>query len=114
MLASKTRGHDYGYFLRHWGNDMNRKQLIETIEAGQKLKYIFFWSHTPRADGSVDACQSRILMRPSEDRYGEGLGRLRVQQHCRVPLRVLDDRPARHYPRTGVFATDGSNPNTTT
>jgi len=49
-------------------------------------------------------------MRPSEDRHGEGRERPEVQQRCRNPLLVRDDRPARRYPRTGVFATDGSNP----
>ncbi len=53
-------------------------------------------------------------MQPSEDRHGEGHGRLVVQQHCRVPLLVRDDRPARLDPRTGVFAKDGSNLDTTT
>ena len=50
-------------------------------------------------------------MRPSEDRHGEGRERLGIQQRCRVPLLVRDDRRARRYSRTGVFATDGSNPN---
>jgi len=69
-----------------------------------------------REDDFVDlhACRSRILMRPLEDRHGEVLGRLGIQQRCRVPLLVRDDRPARRHPRTGVFATDGSNPSTTT
>ena len=53
-------------------------------------------------------------MRPLEDRHGEVLGRLGIQQRCGVPLFVRDDRPARRYPRTGVFATDDSNPDTTT
>ena len=53
-------------------------------------------------------------MQPWEDRHGEGRGRPVIQQLCRIPLRVQDDRPARLYPRTDVFATDGSNPDTTT
>ena len=61
-----------------------------------------------------DTCPSRIFMQPSEDRHGEGRGRLGIQQRCRIPLLVLDDRPAHRCSRTGVFATDGSNPNTTT
>ena len=59
-------------------------------------------------------CGSRIFMQPSEDRHGEGHGRLGIQQHCRVPPLVRDDRQARRYSRIGVFATDGSNPDMTT
>ena len=53
-------------------------------------------------------------MQPSEDRHDEGRERLGIPQRRRVSLRQRDDRPA--YPRswTGVFATDGSNPDTTT
>ena len=47
-------------------------------------------------------------MQPSEDRHGEGRGRLGIQQHCRVPLLVRHDRPAHRYSRTGVFAMDGT------
>jgi len=53
-------------------------------------------------------------MQPSENRHDEGRERLGIQQRCRVPLLVRDDRPARRYSRTGVFATDSSNPDTTT
>ena len=60
------------------------------------------------------ACRSRIFMQPSEDRHGEVRGRPGILQRCRVPLLVWDDRPARLDPRTGVFATDGSNSDTTT
>jgi len=59
-------------------------------------------------------CRSRILMQPSEDRHGEGHGPLGIQQHCRVPLLVRDDRPARRCSRIGVSAKDGSNRDTTT
>ena len=59
-------------------------------------------------------CRSRIFMQPLEDRHDEGRVRLGVQQRCRVPLLARDGRPARRCSRTGVFATDGSNPNTTT
>jgi len=70
---------------------------------------------TTTAGGSHEhRCRSRIFMQPSEDRHGEGRGRPAIQQHCTVPLLVRDDRPACLYPRTGVFATDGSNPDTTT
>ena len=62
----------------------------------------------------IGSCGSRIFMQPLADRHGEGHGRQGIQQHCRVPRFVRDDRPARRYPRTGVFATDGSNPDTTT
>ena len=62
----------------------------------------------------VNTCRSRIFMQPSEDRHGEGRGQLGIQQRCRVPLLVRNDRPARRCSRTGVFATDGSNPDTTT
>ena len=61
-----------------------------------------------------NTCGSRIFMQPSEDRHGEGRERPAIQQRCRVPLLARDNRPARRYPRTGVFATDGSNPDTTT
>ena len=37
-----------------------------------------------------------------------------IQQRCRVLLLGRDDRLARRYSRTGVFAMDGSNPDTTT
>ena len=57
---------------------------------------------------------SRIFMQPLKDRHGEGRGLLGVQQHCRVPLLVRDDRPARRCSRTGVFAMDGSDPDTKT
>ena len=50
----------------------------------------------------------------SEDRRGEGRGRPGIPQRRRAPLLVRDDRLARLDPRTGVFATDGSNPDTTT
>ena len=60
------------------------------------------------------SCRSRILMQPSEDRNDEGHGPLGIQQHCRVPLLVRDDRPARRYSRIGVFAKDGSNRDTKT
>ena len=63
---------------------------------------------------SLASCRSRIFMQPSEDRHGEGRGQLGIQQRCRVPLLVRNDRPARRYSGTGVFATDGSNPDTTT
>ena len=70
---------------------------------------------TPGNEGTRQhTCPSRILMQPSEDRHGEGRGRPRIQQRCRVPLLVHDDRPARRYSMAGVFATDGSNPDTTT
>jgi len=49
-----------------------------------------------------------------ENRHDEGHGQLGIQQHRRDPLLVRVDRPARHYPRTGVFAMDGSNPDTMT
>ena len=62
----------------------------------------------------ADPCPSRIFMQPSEDRHGGGRERLGIQQHCRVPLLVRNDRLASLDPRTGVFATDGSNPDTTT
>ena len=61
-----------------------------------------------------DSCGSRIFMQPSEDRHDEGRGRLGIQQRCRIPQLVRDDRPARRCSRTGVFATDDSNPDTTT
>ena len=66
-----------------------------------------------RVDRGV-GCRSRIFMQPSEDRHGEGRGRPVIQQRRRVPPLVRDDRPARRDPRTGVFATDGGNPDTTT
>ena len=69
--------------------------------------------HFARQSDSDD-CRSRILMQPSEDRHGEGPGRLGTQQHYRGPLLVRDDRPAHRYSRIGVFATDGSNRDTTT
>ena len=59
-------------------------------------------------------CQSRILTQPSEDRHGEGHGRPGIQQRYKDSLLVRDDRPVRRDPRTGVFATDDSNPDTTT
>ncbi len=62
----------------------------------------------------VTSCASQIYLQPSEDRHDEGRGRLGIQQRCRVALLVRDDRPARHCSRTGVFATDGSIPDTTT
>ena len=60
------------------------------------------------------SCPSRIFMQPSEDRHGEGRGRPGIQQRCRDPLLVRNDHPAHRYSGTGVFATDGSNPDTTT
>ena len=59
-------------------------------------------------------CRSRILMQPSEDRHDEGRERLGIPQRRWVPLLLRDDRPAHPRPKTGVFATDGSNPDTTT
>ena len=59
-------------------------------------------------------CESRIFMQPSEDRRGEGRGRPGIQQRCWAPLLVRDDRQAHRYSRIGVFATDGSNRDTTT
>jgi hypothetical protein len=53
-------------------------------------------------------------MQPSEDRRGEGRGRLGVPQRRRVPLLVSDVHAARRHSRTGVFVTDGSYPDTTT
>ena len=53
-------------------------------------------------------------MHPSEDRHDEGRERLGIPQRRRVPLLVRDDRPAHPRSKTGVFATDGSNPDTTT
>ena len=53
-------------------------------------------------------------MQPSEDRHDEGRERLGIQQRCWVALLERDDRPARRDSRTGVFAMDGSNPDTTT
>ena len=47
-------------------------------------------------------------MPPSEDRHDEDHGQLGIQQRCRDSLLVRGDRPARRYPRTGVFATDGT------
>jgi ribA/ribD-fused uncharacterized protein len=34
--------------------------LIEKFEAGERLKYLFFWGHQPRKDGSIgDGCFSQ-------------------------------------------------------
>ena len=63
---------------------------------------------------SIPPVGPRIFMQPLADRHGEGHGRPGIQRRCRVPLLVRDDRPVRRDPRTGVFATDGSNPDTTT
>ena len=71
-------------------------------------------NNEPTAISISATCPSRIFMQPSEDRNGEGRERLGIQQRCRVPLLVRDDRPARLDPRTGVFAMDGSNLDTTT
>ena len=53
-------------------------------------------------------------MQPSEDRHGEGRGRPGIQQRYKDSLLVWDDRPVRRDPKTGVFATNGSNPDTKT
>ena len=53
-------------------------------------------------------------MRPWEDRCGGDHGRPEIQQRCWVPLLARYDRPVRRDPRTGVFATDDSNPDTKT
>ena len=50
----------------------------------------------------------------SEDRHDDGREPPGIQQRSRIPLLVGEDRPARRRSRTGVFATDGSNPDTTT
>ena len=65
-------------------------------------------------DAAWFACPSQIFMQPSEDRHGEGRGRPGIQQCCRDPLLVRNDHLARRYSGTGVLATDGINPNTTT
>ena len=69
-----------------------------------------FWDMLRERTGMTgdDTCPSRIFMQPSEDRHGEGRRRPGIQQRGRFPLLVQDDRPVHRYPRTGVFATDGS------
>ena len=34
---------------------MNREELAVAVRAGRRFEYLFFWGHTPRADGEVDA-----------------------------------------------------------
>jgi ribA/ribD-fused uncharacterized protein len=49
------------------GNDGVRDQdsLVRAVEAGARVKYLHFWGHTPRADGTVGAsCLSQWWVAP--------------------------------------------------
>ena len=37
------------------GSVRNVTQLVEAAQGGTRVKYVFFWGHTPAADGSVSA-----------------------------------------------------------
>ena len=38
---------------------MNRQDLIVRVEAGDRLKYVFFWGHTPPRKGADSSCFSQ-------------------------------------------------------
>ena len=43
----------------------SRKQLILNLEQGVKIKYLFFWGHSPRKDGSIGkSCFSQWWVAP--------------------------------------------------
>jgi hypothetical protein len=88
--------------------------ITRTVDQELLLRNEYLAAENRILNAQLKTCASRIFMQPSEDRYGEGRGRPGIQQRCRIPPLVRDDHPARLYSRTGVFATDASNPDTTT
>ncbi len=53
-------------------------------------------------------------MQPVEDNNDGVRERLEIRRPGPVRLTVPDDHPAHPGPKTGAFATDGNNPDTTT
>lgn len=46
----------------------NNETLLKRIESGDRLKYIFFWGHTPSRDGSVNkSCFSQWYESPFQE-----------------------------------------------
>lgn len=46
---------------------MNVGELIARVSSGERVKYVFFWGHTPKKEGTVDAsCLSQWYPAPFE------------------------------------------------
>ena len=80
-----------------------REALIEHVDRGGAADFLFFWGHTPKQEGAVDAsCLSQWFPRAFEH---EGV-RYRTAEHFMMAAkaRLFADRDALARPQTGTPA----------